>query len=199
MWVTFSFSSHSIAISGHCFAVLILFCCRFVLSPSSELEDSIAARCFFFCSFLSNTLFCSPKKLRYLSLHMSSAGLNFLVAVLVCAVSLITLAALRVNSLANFEPLVRSQTRTVGCKSFSKYGCCSSKFGSSSGTTKNISNTFDFTVFGPFRNCFSEGSHPSSTYSERIQISDKPDLSFFKTICLFARSCSFTVRISCSV
>ena len=116
-------------------------------------------------------------------------------SVMVWAVSLITLAALRLNKPSSFEPLARSRTSTVESRSSWKTDGWYSGLGSISKTTINFATTFDFTVLGSLPNYFSNGDVLSSFFLIRSanKISDNLDLSFVTTTCLFARNRSYIV------
>ena len=65
----------------------------------------------------------------------------------------------------------------------------------------NLFTTLDFTVFGYFPMCFSNGEFPSFLLFtlSAYKISDSTDLSLVKTICLFAPSRSLIVLISLAI
>ena len=116
-------------------------------------------------------------------------------------ISFRTSAASRSYNPSTFDPLARSLTRTVESRSSWKSDCCSFNMGSNSKTSNNFLTTLDFTVYCSFFNCFSNDDLPSFFLLIRsaCKTPDSPDLSFATTICLFARRCSFIVRISRSI
>ena len=74
-------------------------------------------------------------------------------------------------------------------------------FRSLSEISMNFPTKLDFTVFGSFPICFSNGDRPSFSLLtlSAYRISDKPDLSLVNIICLFVRSLSLIVLINRSI
>ena len=79
--------------------------------------------------------------------------------VMVGAISLFTMAALRSNSPSTFEPLVRELTQLSLCSWKSDGSIC--RLGSPSETSKKSAISLDFTVFVALPNCLSNGDFPS--------------------------------------
>ena len=119
----------------------------------------------------------------------------------VCAVSFTTVPVFLENVDSIFEPFDLSLTRMVESVSSWTSNGWKSTFGSRSKISMNFPTKLDFTVFGFFPICFSNGDLPSfllltlSVY----RISDRSDLSFVSIIFLFARSLSLIVLINRSI
>ena len=117
---------------------------------------------------------------------------------MVWAVSLIILHDFFLNCRSKLDPLVLSLTIIAESVSSSKSEVVNFKPGSISETPLILSTILLFTVFGfrPYK--FSNGDFPSafSPILNAYNITDKPDLSFFRTMFLFVLRRSFMVRIS---
>ena len=117
----------------------------------------------------------------------------------VCAVSFTNVPFFLANVGFSFWPSDRCLTRII-IESVStwKSDGWNSKFESCSEISMNFPTKLNFTVLGFFPICFSNGDLLSFflLIPNAYKISDKPDLSFVRIVCLFARSHSLFVLTS---
>ena len=120
---------------------------------------------------------------------------------MVWSVSLNTFPVFLAKVDSSLDPVVFSRTSIVESVSPWKSKGWNSTCESWAKIFRNFPTKFAFTVFGSFPICFSNDDFPSFflPFLREYKISDNPDLSLVKTICLFVRSRSFIVRINLSI
>ena len=180
-----------------CFCVFPFLCAD--CSDSLELEVSLIVA--LFAAFLS-TFFCSDEGLAISLLEKIFGCFAFSGSIaIVCVVSSITFPVFLAKVGSNLEPFVRSRTSIVESVSSWKSEGWNSSCESWAEKSRNFPTTLDFTVFGSLPMCFSNGDFPSFflLILREYRISDNPDLSLLRMICLFVRSRSFIVRINHSI
>ena len=195
--------SKSNAISG---ALSSVFFVAFRLTTgcdSLSLELVVSASFAFLLVFLLSNFFYCSSVAAVTSLFEYTFGVLVFPGIMVnvCADSLTTFPLFFLKVPSSFEPRALSLTRIDESRSSWKSEGLKSKLGSCSEISNNPFTRFDFTVLGFRPICFSNGELPSFslfTLSE-YRISDRPDLSFVKIICLFVRNRSFIVLIKRSI